>query len=209
MIIKRLVALLICAGAGLHPVLSAAKGFNYSYGEAGYMNLSTDEFDGSASGATARLSFGATDHIHVKAEYSHFSSVDIQKKTFFGKTTDSVDIDRFVIGIGGNFQVLEDVSFIKRLDVLTTVSYYDAEYTKDSNRSDRGYQIEPGIRAQVMKKLELDASLTHLNIDNFDGTGFGAGAVYNFYKDFSASGTYKHFSHDDTDEFFLGVRLDF
>ncbi|MGD2056680.1 MAG: outer membrane beta-barrel protein [Gammaproteobacteria bacterium] len=206
MIINRLLTPLVCAGLVLFPAICAAKGFNYSYGEAGYTNLSDDKLDGHANGATVRLSFGATDHIHVKGEYSHFGSVDERSS---GKKDKSVDIDRFIIGLGGNLTVLKDVSFLKRLDVLTTISYYDAEYSKDSNRSDRGYQIEPGIRAQVMKKLELDASVTRLDIDNYNDTGFGGGAVYNFYKHFSATGTYRHFSDDDIDEFFLGIRLDF
>ena len=207
MIINRLLTPLVCAGLVLFPAISAAKGFNYSYGEVGYSNLSSDEYDGSANGASVHLSYGATDHVHVKAEYSHFASVDQRNKK--DKKDKSVDIDRFILGIGGNLTVLKDVSFLKRLDLLTTLSWYDAEYSKNSNRADRGYQIEPGIRAQVMKKLELDAFVTHLDIDNYNDTGFGGGVVYNFYKDFSATGTYRHFSDDDIDEYFLGIRLDF
>ena len=191
---------------------NAAKGLTYTYGEVGYSNLDSDDID--ANGATALISYGATDYVHVKLEYTRFNA-DREQKTFFTKKTDSFDIDRFIFGIGGNYRVFDKGSFVNMIDVLGTVSYYDAENSGNKNSgsindSDRGVQYEAGVRALIKKKLELNATVTYLDIDSFDGeTGFGGGAVYKFYKKYSASGTIRHFSQDDTTEFFVGLRLDF
>ena len=186
----------------------AAKGLTYSYGEFGYTNLDSDDVDG--EGATARVSFGATDYIHVKFEWTHFPGMNVTNRHFFGNETLDVRIDRFLAGAGGNYTVLEKASLFDAIDVFGTASFYNAAQSKDSNNTDRGYQVDGGLRALLSKKLELNATVTYLDVDNFEGeTGFGGGAVYKFYKKISAVGNIRHFSQDDTTEFFLGLRANF
>jgi hypothetical protein len=187
---------------------TAAKGLTYTYGEIGYTNIDSDDVD--ADGATARISFGATDYLHVKLEYSHFNDAEVTRRSASGKQDLDVDIDRFLAGLGGNYTVLEKAGVLDALDVFGTLSYYNAENSGDSNNSDRGYQVDGGIRALLTKKFELNAAVTYLDIDNFDGeTGFGGGVVYRFYKRFSATGNIRHFSEEDTTEIFAGLRYNF
>jgi hypothetical protein len=185
----------------------AAKGLTYSYGEVGYTNLDSDDVDG--DGVTGRISFGATDYIHLKAEWTHSENLDVTRRNFFGKTTLDVRTDRFLAGAGGNFTVLEKAFGFDAIDVFGTASFYNAAHSKDSNNTDRGYQIDAGVRSLIKKKFELNATVTYLDIDNYDETGFGGGAVYRFYKKYSAVGNIRHFSQDDTTEYFLGLRVNF
>ena len=189
---------------------NAAKGLTYSYGEVGYTNIDSDILDDNANGATAKISYAALDYVHVKFEYTRINGADVVRNTFFGKKTMNVDIDRFIMGVGGNYTVLEKALVFDAVDVFGTLSYYNAENSGDNNNSDRGYQGEAGVRALIKKKFELNATATYLHIDNFDGeTGFGVGAIYRFYKKYSAVGNIRHFSQDDTTEFFVGLRLNF
>jgi hypothetical protein len=204
----RLLAVLACAALGICcSTASMAKGLTYTYGEAGYDYLDSDTVDGDGLGG--RLSYGATDHVHLRVDYTHFYSASKTNSGFFGSKSENVNIDRFVLGMGGNYTLLEKKSWIEALDILGTISYYDAEFSGNSNNSDRGYVLEPGVRALFTKKLELNARVIHMHIDNFDEVGFGAGAVYKFYKKYSVVGKVSHFSQDDTNEAFVGIRVDF
>ncbi len=71
---------------------------------------------------------------------------------------------------------------------------------------DDGYLAEAGVRAMVTKKVELNATVSSLHIGGDDDTGFGAGGVYNLYKRWSATGSYRYFEDDDEGEFFVGIR---
>jgi hypothetical protein len=186
----------------------AAKGLTYSYGEIGYSNLDADNVE--AEGPAVRISYGATDYVHVKFEYTRYYDADVDRSHFFGKKNLDVDIDRFILGAGGNYTVLEKASVFDAVDVFGTLSYYDAESSGDNNNSDRGYQVDAGVRSLIKKKFELNATATYLDNDSFNGeAGFGAGAVYRFYKKYSVAGNIRHFSQDDTTEFFVGLRLNF
>jgi len=192
----KLTASLVCAGLVMAPLHAGAKGLSYSYAEIGYSNIDSDVAE--ADGVTARLSFAPLGFLHVKAEYSRLFVDDIE-----GSSDDDVDIDRFVIGMGGNYSVIDNV------DVLATVSYVDHQFTGDIKEKDEGYQVEAGVRAMLGKKVELNASAIHLDVADFSDTGFGAGAVIKLKKDFALSANARHFSDDDETEFFVGLRLNF
>jgi len=209
---NRLLAGLAGMVLGMSSLGVAAKGLNYTYGEIGYTNFDSDTAE--ADGATVRISYGATDNVHIKLQYSRLW-VDTKDKGFFGSTTDNVNSDRFIIGGGGNFTLLEKASIFDALDMLGTLSYYDLQNSGSrgsggsNNSSDRGWQFEGGVRALIRKKFEITAGLTHLDIDTFDDTGFHAGAVYNFYKKYSVTGDVHYFDEEDTTEYFVGLRMDF
>lgn len=196
MIKTRLIPSIVCAGLVMAPLSAGAKGLSYSYAEFGYSNLDADSAE--ADGVTAKVSFAALDFLHVKAEYSRLFVDDIE-----GVSNDDVDIDRFVIGLGGNYSVTDNI------DVLATASYVDAQYTGDIKEKDEGYQVEAGVRAMVGKKLELNASAIHLDVADFSDTGFGAGAVIKLKKKFALSANARHFDEDDQTEFFVGLRVNF
>lgn len=196
MIKTRLIPSIVCAGLVMAPLSAGAKGLSYSYAEFGYSNLDADSAE--ADGVTAKISFAALDYLHVKAEYSRLFVDEIT-----GTSSDDVDYDRFVIGVGGNYSVTDTI------DVLGTVSYVDAEFTGDLKESEEGYQVEAGARAMVGKKAELNAGVIYLDVGDFDDTGFGVGAVFKLKKKFALSANARHFDEDDQTEFFVGLRLNF
>ena len=196
MAINRLFAVLVCTGLGMFPLLAGAKGLNYSYGEIGYSKINSDPVD--AQGATVKLSYAALDFIHVKFDYSRLWVDTVQ-----GTGDDDIDIDRFVFGAGGNYSLFDN------FDILGTASWISNENSGDNNNSDRGYQGEFGIRALVMKPLELNARVIHVDTDAMDDTGFGAGVVYKFYKKFAFSVDARYFNDDEVTDVFAGVRLNF
>lgn len=201
---KRLLALTSSVLLAVAASVTHAKGLNYTYAEAGYSYLDADDFD--ANGATVKLSFAALDFIHLKFDYTRFWVDDYK-----GASSDP-DLDRFVIGAGGNFSLTE------KIDLVGTVSFVDREWsngsrsggTKNFNNSDRGHQTDLGIRAQITKDLELNGAVTYLDIDDFEASvGVGAGVVYKLNKKFALTGNARHFSNEDETEAFLGVRLNF
>lgn len=196
MIRTKLIPSIVCAGLAMAPLHAGAKGLSYSYAEIGYSNLDADSAE--ADGVTARISFAALDYVHVKADYSRLFVDKIK-----GTSSDDVDYDRFVIGVGGNYSITDNI------DVLGTVSYVDAEFTGDLKESEEGYQIEAGARAKVSKKVELNAGAIYLDAGDFDDTGFGVGAVFKLKKKFALSANARAFDEDDQVEFFVGLRVNF
>jgi len=197
---KRLLLVVACIWLGMVAQPANAKGLNYTYAEIGPAYADADHVDG--FGVTAAVSYAAMDFVHVKLAYSRFF-LDVDDLSTPGTELD-VDLDRFLIGVGGNYSVTE------KIDVLATVSYIDAEFSGDiPSESDDGYQIDAGIRALVTKKLELNATGTSLHIDGDTDSGFGAGAVYKLKKKLSLTGNGRYLSDDDELEFFAGLRLKF
>ena len=193
-------------GGGLLAAVSTgagAAGFNYSYAEIGYSSINSDPLD--AKGVAAELSIAAGDHVHLKGGYARYKDADTYSKGFPYWTTknQSVDIDAFSLGIGGNFPVH------KKVDLTATLSYLNNELSGDSNNSDRGYEVEAGARVQALKKLELTPSIVTVNLDNYDATGYSLGLVYALNKQYSIRTRMRRFSDDDVTDFFAGVRLNF
>ena len=193
-------------GGGLLAAVSTgacAAGFDYSYAEIGYSNYNSDPLD--AKGVAAKLSIAAGDYVHLKGGYAHYHNADVYSKGFpyWTKNNQSVDIDSFSVGIGGNYTVH------KKVDLTATVSYLDNEYSGDSNNSQRGYEIEAGARVQALKKLEMTPSIVKVNVDNYDDTGYSLGLVYALNKQYSIRTRVRKFNDDDVTDFFAGVRLNF
>ena len=193
---NRSIAALGCVLLAAVAQTASASGFNYSYAELGYTNLSSDPMD--ASGANAELSIAAGDYLHIKGGYSRLWVNSVK-----GSSNDNIDIDSFRIGMGGNFAVHEKV------DLTADVSYIDNQYTGDNNNSDRGYEAEFGARVQALQKLEMTPSLVRVHTDNYEDTGYSLGLVYALNKQFSLRTRVRRFSDEDVTDFFAGVRLNF
>jgi hypothetical protein len=204
---KCLLAMAAAAGLVVMSHGAVAKGFNYSYGEFGYENTNSDLYDG--DGFQAAFSYGATDYIHVVGS---FSRLWVDKRQDATKV--DLDLDEFRIGMGGHYPIL------KKVDIGATVVYIDDQITGKElpdgapskvnvNESEDGYEVLMFGRIQATKKLEISPHVSFLDIGSFSGTGFGAGFIYNFYKDFSAQLESTYFSNDSTTDLFAGIRLDF
>jgi hypothetical protein len=207
---KRWLVLVICFWVGMVVQPANAKGLNYSYADIGFSYVDAEEVaspsaiktdDGmDGPGATVSISYGVLDFVHIKFAYSRlFLDVDVPG----GKEVD-VDVDRFVMGIGGNYSLKDNI------DVLGTVSYVDEEYGNDiPSESDDGYQIDAGLRAKLTKKLELNATGTYVRLDGETDSGIGAGAVYKLVKKFALSGNVRYLNDAEELELFAGLRINF
>ncbi len=123
-----------------------------------------------------------------------------------------IDIDEFVIGLGGHYSITE------KIDLVGELAYVDDEYTGDArpyglgyktniNESEDGYQATFYGRIQLLEKLEMTPHVVHRDVGDSE-TGFGLGLVYDLNKKFAIRARATSFSGDnDTTNLFLGLRL--
>jgi hypothetical protein len=194
---KRLTAMLAGAlFAATAQQATAAKGPEYNYAEIGYVNIDADHFE--SDGARVNLSFGATDHVFLKFGYDR-QFIDEQSTPPL-----EYDADRFQVGGGMHFGITDTI------DVLGAVSYLDVEYSNGRPaEADEGYLVEAGVRAMLSKKMELNATLSALHFDGEDDVGLGVGGVFDITKKLALSGSYNRFDDAESNEFFIGVRVEF
>jgi hypothetical protein len=182
----------------------AAGDFNYTFAEAGYRNIDSDNYSG--DGFQVNLSYGATDYMQVVGSYSRLWVDDIDYATSV-----DIDIDEFTIGFGGHYSITD------KIDLAGDVVYVDDEYTGKArpyflgyktniNESEEGYQATVYGRIQVMKKLEMTPHIVHRDVEESE-TGFGLGLVYDLSRKFAIRVRGTHFSDNSTTNLFLGVRL--
>ena len=176
----------------------AAKGPDYTYADIGYVNTDGDNVEG--DGFDVNISFGATDLIFLKFGFQG-DSLDVSDS---GSTL-SVDADKFLIGGGAHYMVMD------RFDIFGSLSYVDIEYSGDiPTQGDDGYELALGVRTMVTKQLELNATAAYLQIGNLEDNDdsdsvYSVGVAYKFYKDFSVIGNYDH--GERVDNIGIGVRL--
>lgn len=190
--IKSLTALLAAA------LLSAnvqAKGLEYSYAEIGYFNTDSDTAEG--DGFKVALSFAAHDYVHIRAS---FASLEMDK---VAGVTQDMDVDEFTIGFGGNYSVLDNV------DLVGGVVYLTNEGTGPVKADEEGYVADLGVRAQLMKKFEVNAGYLNQELGNQTDDGFFVGAVADISKKFAVSLRAEDKGDDDQTNYFVGLRLNF
>lgn len=191
---KKLITVLTCVALGLFSSAGfAGKGLDYSYAEIGYVNIDSDAADGDGFGINT--SYAALDNVHVKLGYA---------RLFDDGPGEDLDVNRFTVGVGGNFSVAENV------DLTGSLNYVDIEGTQSSNDKMDGYLVDIGIRAKVTKKVELNATVGSLHLEDEDNTGFSVGTVVKLHKKFSVTAKVSQFdadAGDDETEFFIGIRL--
>ena len=198
--------LVIAAAASLvtFSQMTAAGGFNYTFADAGYRNVDSDNYSG--DGFQVGFSFGATDYMHVVGTYSRLWVDDID-----GASSVDVDIDEFTIGFGGHYSITD------KIDLAGELVYVDDEYTGDArpdglgfktniNESEEGYQATVYGRIQVLEKLEMTPHVVYRDVDDSE-TGFGLGLVYDLTRKFAIRVRGTHFSDESTTNLFVGMRL--
>jgi hypothetical protein len=183
---------------------TAARGFDYTYAEAGYRNIDSDNYSG--DGFRVALSYGATDHIHIVGEYTRLWIDDIDNASSV-----DIDLDEFQLGFGGHYSITD------KIDLVGTLTYVDDEFTGDArpdslgfktniNESEEGYEAKFYGRIQALKKLEMTPHVIHRDVSDSD-TGFGVGLVYDLSRKFAIRFEGTHYSDDSTTDLFLGLRL--
>ena len=180
--IKGLLAIAASACMLILPQASfAAKGFSYTYVDAGYRGIWADSID--ADGVAFNLSYGATEHFMVLASYSH-----LWQDKAAGFSDVDVDIDEFKIGGGGHY------SFGDSFDLVGSVVYVADKSTgdavppgeSDSTRikgSKEGFEAAVSGRWQAMDKLELTPLVVYRDVGDDSDTGFGADVIYIFLQE--------------------------
>jgi hypothetical protein len=202
---KYFLGIAAAASLAMFSQVTAAGGFDYTYADAGYRNVDSDNYSG--DGLQVGLSYGATDYMHIVGTYSRLWVDDID-----GASDVDVDIDEFTIGFGGHYSITD------KIDLAGELVYVDDEYTGDArpdglgfktniNESEEGYQATVYGRIQVLKKLEMTPHVVYRDVDESE-TGFGLGLVYDLSKKFAIRARATSFTGDnDTTNLFLGLRL--
>ena len=204
---KRLLAVVAsaCLAMLAQPAM-AAKGFSYTYAEAGYRNVDGDSIEG--DGAEFNVQYGATDYFHILFSYTRLWIDKID-----GLSSVDVDLDEFKVGFGGHYPIMDKV------DLVGQVSYVDDEFkgkarlpfetTKSRvNAKDEGYEATFFGRIQAMKKLEMTPHIVYRDVGSNSETGFGLGLVYKVYKKFSVRVRATRFTGDEsTTNLFVGMRV--
>jgi hypothetical protein len=137
--------------------------------------------------------------MHIRLGYSRYWVDNVK-----GTSNDSIDIDAFRLGAGGNFSVLD------KLDLIGRGTWIYHGKSGDSNNADIGYEVEAGARWEPIKKLELTPSVYYYDNDDFEADiGYGLGVLYNFHKKYSFRLRTRFFNDDDVRDIFAGIRYDF
>jgi hypothetical protein len=151
------------------PCALYADGFDYTFVDAGLVDTEIDVGPGDISGDGIGVngSFSVSDNVHIIAGYS---DLDYD----FGFSGSSMNV-----GAGFHTGINED------LDFVADVSYIDAEVDTPFGSADEdGYGIGAGIRARAGEKIELDAGLQYVDLDDSD-TVLNVGGRYYFNDSFA------------------------
>lgn len=128
------------------PVL-AAKGFSYSYADAGYYHLSGDSDDYDVDGAQVDLSFGVHDFVALRGGYIRGWTDDFPEDQ---DPSGDPDLNEFRVGLQPHYTLLK-----KKLDAFAEVIYVNSKFNGDRSNSDIGYIYGGGLRYQAFKRLEV------------------------------------------------------
>jgi hypothetical protein len=154
------------------PTALYADGFDYTFVEGGIVNTEVEvgpiDVDGDGFGVNG--SFRITDNVHFLAGYS-------DQDYDFG-----IDGNTLSAGVGLNMGINEDLDFVANL------SYIDAEIdTPFGSAGEDGYGVGAGIRARAGEKVEIDAGLNYVDLDESD-TVLSVGGRYYFNDSFALTG---------------------
>jgi hypothetical protein len=173
------------------PLGAQADGFDYTFVEGGIVNTEVDAgaFDVDGDGFGIGGSFAVADNIHILASYTD-EDYDL-----------GIDGNTLSIGAGFNTALSTD------LDLIAHISYVNAELEAGPFSVDEdGYSLGAGIRARTGDKVELEAGLDYVDLDESD-TVLRVGGRY-YFNDAFAVGA----SIADTDgglSWTIGVRAEF
>lgn len=197
--IKRAVAAaVLVAGSFLAGPAGAAKGFNYSYADVGYLRQNIDT---SGTG----FNFAHEDGIQVDGVFGVHDYVSLRGRFMRGRVDLSgatIDETLFAGGLLAHYPVID------RLDVFADFLYFNSKLNSNSaSTTDLGVDYSLGVRFRVIKRLEIDAAYRRIGGDTDEGFGNVAAIVKLTKKlDFVAKGD---FGTDEDELYFAGVRLNF
>jgi len=194
---KALGVVLIISSAPIASPVMAAKGFSYSFVDAGYQYSSGDPENFKVGLLNA--SFGIFDYFALRAGFQRGTIEDYPP----AKDGSDPDFTEFQAGLRGHYPLMK-----KKLDVFGTGTwFYNSINGNDvSSISEGGALVDAGVRFQATKKWELDAAVEYRTGD-YDGTFGVVESVYKITKKLSISLNTRQ--NSDIQKYFGGFRLDF
>jgi hypothetical protein len=151
------------------PCAVSAADFDYTFVDAGLVNTELDAgpFDVDGDGLGVSGSIGISDSMHIVAGYSDVG-YDF-----------SVDSTSWNVGLGFHTDINDD------LDFVADVSYIDVQVdTPFGSADDDGLGVGAGIRFHAGEKVELDASLQYVDLEESD-TVLNVGGRFYFNDSFA------------------------
>jgi len=93
-----------------------------------------------------------------------------------------IDFEQISAGIGYHAALSQSTDFFAALSYVTA----DISVSGGGSAKEDGYGATIGVRGMVTEKLELDGTISYVDLgDGADGTALGAAAIYNFTEIFS------------------------
>ncbi|WP_158278923.1 porin [Leucothrix arctica] len=165
--------------------------FSYNFVEGAYDNYDFDGLD--ADIGRLSMSYDVASKLNIIGEYANG---DIDNPT----GGSSLDYEAFAIGLGYHTPVAP------RTDVTANIKYINQDI--DSISDDDGYGVGIGLRHKLMGKVELDANIDYMDLDDNDDTRFGVGARYDINNKVSVGVDYST-SSEDVDIISSNIRFNF
>ncbi len=176
------------------PVL-AAKGFSYSFVDAGYNRLSGDDYD--MDSAQVDLSFGVHEYVALRAGYIRGWTDGFPKAK---DPSGDPDLNEFRVGLQPHYSVL------KSLDVFGNLIYFNTKLNGDRSNSPKGYIYGAGVRFRAHKRFEARIAGEYRSGDT-DNAFLVIGPVIKLTRKLDLSIRTSQ-SADDRD-YFAGLRINF
>jgi len=196
---KAFAVVLVISIASIASPVMAAKGFSYSFVDAGYQYTSGDPENFKLGLLNA--SFGVFDYVALRGGFQRGKVEDYRP----ARGSSDPDFTEFQAGLRGHYPLMK-----KKLDVFGTGTWFYNSINSNSSGvssiSEAGGIVDAGVRFQAAKKWELDAAVEYRSGD-FSGTFGVLESVYKITKKLSISlntrlGT-------DIQKYFGGLRVDF
>ncbi|MGI9246364.1 MAG: outer membrane beta-barrel protein [Steroidobacteraceae bacterium] len=190
----------LAALLAIGPLAAAqAEGISYTYADLGYVTTDLDAVSKDLDGFLLRGSLEIANNWFLYARY-------VDQSVSFS----NVDVDVEEYGVGGGYAW----SFAENMDLYGRVGYVSAQADASGGGfggyevDDDGYEVGIGIRARPLDPLELEGSVTYVDLsDAGDDTAFGVAARW-FITENVALAVEGAFA-DDADSYGVGFRWAF
>lgn len=178
----------------------AAKGFNYTYVDAGYEYVDGDDENFKLGAVEA--SFDTFDYVALRAGFRRGTVEDYEPAESIGAS--DPDYTEFQFGARGHYSLVK-----KKLDGYAGANWFYSSINQDdiSSNSNWGGIFDVGLRYKPFKWLEMDVSGRHRVVDSgSNDTVLMIGPIIKVTKKLSIN--LRTSQLGDNDAYFGGLRLD-
>jgi len=149
---------------------ASAEGFDYNYLDLGYGTIEFDDLNVDGDGFEIGGSYAVSDAFHVFVDYN---AADLDF---------NVDATTWDAGFGYNMGLSDTIDLVADL----SYEYVEFDVPQFGSADDNGLGLGVGLRFAVGDRLELDAGVKYIDLeDSGDDTGYSLGGLYDFTDSFS------------------------